>query len=248
MSFPNINYTFWMDQNPFYGDNPIPATMRTSLIHYAYRPGLIDDIILNIDNLLCSELVREIQNGIENVVNNNLINNEVLVLRIFDLIQGWGGRMGKGPYVPFSSPVRNQTTEWFHIYQSAIRLAIQGDPNSLREFIRIPKIGESFGTKHMHFWSKFGAGQPVPIYDVRIKTLLYFEQRGIPNYQTYINHIAEEAHINHLTMEEIERALFAFSTNYFSNNKLIIKANYLFEVDLEVAQDLERRWLNLIQR
>ena len=57
MSFPNINYTFWMDQNPFYGDNPIPATMRTSLIHYAYRPGLIDDIILNIDNLFCLQLV-----------------------------------------------------------------------------------------------------------------------------------------------------------------------------------------------
>jgi hypothetical protein len=67
MSIPNINYQFWMDQNPFYGNIPIPATMRTGLVHYASRPGLIDDIILKIDKLLCAELVREIQNGIENV-------------------------------------------------------------------------------------------------------------------------------------------------------------------------------------
>jgi hypothetical protein len=245
MSIPNINYQFWMDQNPFYGNIPIPATMRTGLVHYASRPGLIDDIILKIDKLLCAELVREIQNGIENVVNNNLIDNEDLVLRIFDLIQGWGGRMCKGPYVPFLNPRRNQINEWFHIYQSAIKLAIKGDINCLREFIRIPKIGESFGTKHMHFWSKFGTGQPLPIYDIRIKTLLYFEGRSTHNYQTYISHIDEEANVNNLTMEEIERALFAFSTNYFPNNKLLIRANYLFEVDLEVAQDLERRWLNL---
>jgi hypothetical protein len=45
-----------------------------------------------------------------------------------------------------------------------------------------------------------------------------------------------------------EMWLFEFSTNYCPNNKLMIKANYLFEVDLEVAQDLERRWLNLRQR
>lgn len=248
MAFPNINYHFWMNRNPFYGHNPIPATMRTSLVHYASRPGLINDVILNIDNLLCSELVQEIKNGIEDVVNNNLFDNEALILRIFDLIQGWGGKMGKGPYVPYQNPVRNQTNYWFHIYQSAIRLAVQGDPNSLREFIRIPKIGESFGTKHMHFWSKYGAGQPVPIYDLRIKTLLYFTGNRIPNYQTYINDISQQAQINGLVMEEIERALFAFSNNYFPNNKLIIKANYSSDVDLDIAQDLERQWINLRQR
>ena len=245
MPYPNINYHFWMNRNPFYGHNPIPATMRTSLAHYASRPGLINDVILNIDNLLCSELVQEIKNGIENVVNNNLFDNEDLVLRIFDLIQGWGGKMGKGPYVPFQNPVRDQINNWIHIYQSAIRLAIQGNPNSLREFIRIPKIGESFGTKHMHFWSKYGAGQPVPIYDLRIKTLLYFTSSRIPNYQTYINEISKQAQINNLVMEEIERALFAFSTNYFPNNKLRIKANYSSDVDLDIAQDLERQWISL---
>lgn len=248
MAFPNINYHFWMNRNPFYGHNPIPATMRTSLVHYASRPGLINDVILNIHNLLCSELVQEIKNGIEDVVNNNLFDNEALVLRIFDLIQGWGGKMGKGPYVPYQNPVRNQTNNWFHIYQSAIRLAIERDPNSLREFMRIPKIGESFGTKHMHFWSKYGAGQPVPIYDLRIKTLLYFTGNPIPNYQTYINDISIAAQINNLPMEEIERALFAFSTNYFPNNNLRIKANYSSDLDLDIAQDLERQWISLRQR
>jgi hypothetical protein len=156
--------------------------------------------------------------------------------------------MGKGPYVPFQNPVRNQTDNWCHIYQSAIRLAIQGDPNSLREFIRIPKIGESFGTKHMHFWSKYGAGQPVPIYDLRIKTLLYFTDNRFPSYQTYINDISQEAQNNNLAMEDIERALFAFSTNYFPSNNLRIKTNYSSDVDLDIAQNLERQWINLKQR
>jgi hypothetical protein len=248
MPLPPINYHFWMNRNPFYGDNPIPETMRTSLVHYASRPGLINDVILNMDNLLCSELVQKIKSGIENVVNNNLFENEALILRIFDLIHGWGGKMGKGPYVPFQNPVRNQTDNWCHIYQSAIRLAIQGDPNSLREFIRIPKIGESFGTKHMHFWSKYGAGQPVPIYDLRIKTLLYFTDNRFPSYQTYINDISQEAQNNNLAMEDIERALFAFSTNYFPNNNLRIKTNYSSDVDLDIAQNLERQWINLKQR
>ena len=88
----------------------------------------------------------------------------------------------------------------------------------------------------------------MPIYDLRIKTLLYFTDNRFPSYQTYINDISQEAQINNLAMEDIERAFFAFSTNYFPNNNLRIKTNYSSDIDLYIAKNLERQWINLKQR
>jgi hypothetical protein len=45
-----------------------------------------------------------------------------------------------------------------------------------------------------------------------------------------------------------EMWLFDFSTNYFPNNNLRIKTNYSSDVDLDIAQNLERQWINLKQR
>ena len=56
MPFPNINYQYWSQQNPFYQNLPIFETIRTSLTHYASRPGLINDVIDRIETLTCNKL------------------------------------------------------------------------------------------------------------------------------------------------------------------------------------------------
>lgn len=239
MPFPNINYQYWSQQNPFYQNNPIFETIRTSLTRYASRPGLINDVIERIENLTCLELVDLIQSEIEDIVNNDLIENDVRILRVFDLIQGWGGKMGKSPYVPYINPIRNRSEEWIHNYKMGIRLSIQGNPEGLNHFIAIHKIGVSFGSKHLSFWSRFGGNNvSIPIYDARIQTLLYYNQNGVPTYTDYINDMLQFADNIGININELEMALFAFSSNYFPNNTLNINNNIADNTDENEAINL----------
>jgi len=239
MPFPNINYQYWSQQNPFYQNQPIFETIRTSLTHYASTPGLINDVIERIDTLTCLELVNLIQSEIEDIVNNDLIENDVRILRVFDLIHGWGGKTGRTPYVPYANPIRNRPEEWIHNYKMGIRLSIQGNPEGLNHFRDIDDIGTSFGSKHLSFWSRFGGNNvSIPIYDARIQTLLYYNQNGIPTYTDYINDMVQFADNIGITINELEMALFAFSSNYFPNNTLNMRNNIEDHTDENEAMNL----------
>jgi hypothetical protein len=239
MPFPNINYQYWSQQNPFYQNLPIFETIRTSLTHYASRPGLINDVIDRIETLTCLELVNLIQTEIKEIINEDQIENDIRILRVFDLIQGWGGKMGKSPYVPYVNPVRNNPNTWIHNYKLGIQLSIQGNPEGLTHFENIPKIGVSFGSKHLSFWSRFGGNNnAIPIYDARIQTLLYFNQPGIPSYSDYIRDMVEFSNNIGIDINQLEMALFGFSSNYFPNNNLNIIQNFEDNTDENEARNL----------
>ena len=66
--FPNINYNYWMNMNPFYADAPLLPTMKICLINFASLPGLINDVIEDIENMTCKTLVSLIENDIKEII------------------------------------------------------------------------------------------------------------------------------------------------------------------------------------
>ena len=238
--FPNIDYNYWMNMNPFYADAPLLPTMRICLINFASLPGLIDDVIENIENMTCKTLVSLIENDITDIIKNNLFEDKNKVLRVFDLINGWGGKMGKATYVkPRGNTTRNSSDEWFHHYLNGVKKSIKGDKKGLSDFKSIDNVGDSFGTKHLYFWSLYGGNQPIPIYDARIKTLLYLSIDEAPAFEQYIEDMIHFSNKKKITINQLEKALFAFSTNYFPNESLIIKNEIIDETDYDEARRLE---------
>jgi hypothetical protein len=106
--------------------------------------------------------------------------------------------------------------------------------------LSIPNLGESFATKHIFFWSEFGPSRKgLPIYDTRIKTLLFMKASVAGTYDAYINALNEKARELSISSVLVERALFSFSQNYFPNSSLTIKKKLLDNTDIEEARNLQ---------
>ena len=238
--FPNIDYNYWMNMNPFYANAPLLPTMKICISNYASKPGLINDVLDKIDQMSCKTLVSIIENDIKEIIKNKLFEDKNKVLRVFDLINGWGGKMGKATYVkPKGNITRNSSDDWFHHYVNGVKKSIKGDKKGLIDFKNIDNVGDSFGTKHLYFWSLYGGNQPIPIYDARIKTLLYLSNDDAPSFEQYIEEMIHFSNKKNITINQLEKALFAFSTNYFPNESLIIKNEILDETDYDEAKRLE---------
>jgi len=238
--FPNIDYNYWMNKNPFYADAPLLPTMKTCIKYYASLPGLISDVVEDLESITCKSLVSKIEMEIKNVVENNLFDDEFKVLRIFDLISGWGGKQGRTPYLrPVGNTIRNSFSNWYSDYIEGIKLAIEGNKIGLDYFKKIKYIGDSFGTKHLYFWSLYGGNQPIPIYDARIKTLLYLSIDEAPSFVEYLEDMNNFSTLKNYTINQLEKALFAFSSNYFPNESLMIKNEIIDETDFVEAKRLE---------
>lgn len=230
--FPNINYNYWMNMNPFYADTQLLPTMKTCIRHYASLPGLINDVLQDIDLITCKDLVKLIEIEIKNIVEHNLFNDESKVLRIFDLISGWGGKQGRAPYLrPLGNTTRNSYKNWYSNYILGAKCAINNKNEALKYFTTINFIGDSFGTKHLYFWSLYGGNAPVPIYDARIKTLLYLSIDEAPSFEQYVEDMNNFSIIKNITINQLEKALFAFSSNYFPNETLIMKNEIIDKTD-----------------
>ena len=100
--------------------------------------------------------------------------------------------------------------------------------NLIPLFENIEGVGVSFGTKHLHFWSKaFGKKNPLPIYDKNIFQLLRAEIRDnrYPTWSQYLQVVQEFEKLAiklNKTSESIEKALFAYyaKVGISPNNKV----------------------------
>ena len=169
------------------------------------------------------------------------------LLIIFDLIQGWGGKTGRAPYVkPAEGPTRLSWKPLSQTYRDAIRICFNEDfdySKLLTSLLKIPGIGESFATKHMFFWSEYGPRrEAIPIYDSRIKTLLCLSDRDAVDYHSFYVAMKNTAKVQKLNVGLLERALFAFSQNYFPNSTLIMKSSLKDMTDIGAARILEKKY------
>lgn len=158
---------------------------------------------------------------------------------MFDLIQGWGGKTGRTPFVqPKRSPTRQSWDQWIEHYKRGAELSECSPSDAKWHFEHILGIGESFSTKHLKFWSH----DKWPILDNRIKLLLNPSNERA-SYDQYLLFFHKESKRLGKSSSSIERALFAFSRHYFPNNALRIHPEIKNGHDFIVAKDLEEDFL-----
>lgn len=131
--------------------------------------------------------------------------NDELLVRIFILIQFWGGNTGRNIFVRGGGFNKN-----FHIkhYKKAIHnldnpsLAV-GHINGIKNF------GTSFATKHLHFWSA-GTNNQYPIFDSVISRLMYGRNvtQNKNRYIQFYHEMHAYASEKGVTCNVIERSLF----------------------------------------
>jgi len=251
VEFPDLNYIFWMDKNEFFSNKiGLSKTIEIGIKHVKKaRPDLVTQVLQETPIKSNIDLVKLIQKKIVKANDIESCKKEDLLL-VFDLIQAWGGQTGRGPYVqPVKNPVRADPTNPLpHIYKNAVNAIYKKEfEESLRLLTSIDRVNESFATKHIFFWSKFGPNkEALPIYDTRLKLLLFQTTRDAPPYEQYVNSLKEKAEELKIQPEDVERALFSFSQFYFFNNKLIIKKNIskLNSSDVKEANRLENLYLS----
>ena len=246
IQFPKIDFHYWSNKNDYFSNNELLETIKIGLDH-ARKGGLIGPILDSITLKSNRTLVNLIESKIQLHDDVNKFSDDDLLI-IFDLIQGWGGKMGKTPYVkPQNGPTRLTWKPLAQTYRESIGICFKGNFEYLQflnGLLAIPGIGESFATKHMFFWTEYGPRrQAIPIYDARIKLLLCLHDRKAVDYQTFYASMKKMANETQITVGLLERALFAFSQNYFPNKNLLIKQNVSDTADIDEAQFLQKRYV-----
>jgi len=245
IEFPKIDFYYWSNKNEAFSDSELTSTIRTGLLH-ARRGNLIGPILDSINLKTNKMLVDLISQKIQAYNNISKFSDDELLI-IFDLIQGWGGRMGKTPYVkPQTGPTRLTWKPLAKTYRDSIAISFDNNFNYehfLNCLMQIPGIGVSFATKHMFFWTEYGPRRnAIPIYDARIKLLLCLSERDAVDYKVFYMAMEKAAQVSNITVAIIERALFAFSQNYFPNNSLVINSTPKDMTDIDEALRLERQY------
>jgi hypothetical protein len=239
MLVPTIDLEFWVKKNPFFSSGVMLPNIKIGLNH-AKRGGLIDDVISTVDQMSNDDLVKLIASEIDH--NAQLDKTDKSLLRIFDLIQGWGGRMCRGPYViPKVEPYRLASSSYIaNQYKNGLKILSSGNIElALAKLLEIKHLGVSFATKHLYFWGRYGQLKTeLPIYDLRIKNLLYGNLASSVTYSQYLRDLQEASKKVNLSISELERALFAFSTNWYLNDKLILVKKPVYEIDREEAMTI----------
>ena len=226
-----INFEYWKTRNSYYEDVPLNKSMRTGLT-VVKNAGFLPNFN--------PKTAKEFTNKIESEVIQFRFDqpNYKKLEEVFDLIQAWGGGMGKAPYVkPKNNPSRNNFDYWKSYYLKGCKLA-QGrlHKESLTELLKIENIGKSFATKHMKFWGD------LPILDARI-SLIFTGTKNWNNYDEFLLILGEISKSCGCTISESERAIFAFSQAYYTNTDLSFKHNSFNDgVDLDIAQNLSGIW------
>lgn len=108
----------------------------------------------------------------------------------------------------------------------------------------LPQVNESFSTKHLSFWSRFLENCPnLVIYDTRMREIIKAANKhknvSEIKYKDFINVLKDAEEELGLDINEIERAIFAFSSNYFQNDKFTLRSNFKIDhLDKQIAEQL----------
>jgi hypothetical protein len=232
----NLNYEHWKNNNSYYSDSGLNKSMKSALTLIQNKGYLT-----NFNPASASDYTLRIEAEIKKF---NLSNPDFEKLSfIFDLIQSWGGQTGRTPYAIKRTNIlssRQRYDEWKHTYLEGVKVALKDQPvEALEEWRKIDGIGASFAPKHLKFWTdKF------PILDTRMSILLCGSKRLLAapdSYNEFIHLITYLANIYKANMIETEKALFAFSQNYFTNEALVIRDKEIIDLtDFIIAEKISK--------
>lgn len=226
----DLNFAYWNSKNTYFSDSEINASMQAALTLIQGKGYLLD---FN----PTSAVDYSIQISKEISAFNSTNPDFSRLARIFDLIQAWGGRTGRTPYVikkGNSQSSRDLFSSWRESYLNGV-ISIQNENpvEALKHWSLISGLGSSFAPKHLRFWSN-----KYPVLDTRISLLLTGSKRLLRKpeyYDDFLKLISQLAERYGSNILETEKALFAFSQNYFKNDKLTLLEKQPVGVDSEIA-------------
>ena len=230
----NIDFQFWLNSNDFYSPNVLSTTVKTGIKHVK-RAGLVNSLVNEIKSN--AELINLIQYRINLQKSASAYTDEDLLI-IFDLIQAWGGKMGKNPYVLGGKPRITKSKLFASLYRASVEMLyqlteIEDYENDIapikKKLEEIPQLGESFSTKHLSFWTRFLKNSPdLVIFDTRMKEIIKaankINEGANITYKDFHLALLKEAQHLGFKINDIERSIFAFSSNYFKNDNFVLKA------------------------
>ena len=226
-----IDFKYWRSANHFTGETPVSNSQQTFLKLLQNRGYLID-----FKPKTGSDYTEIINKNI-NSFKKDLCDNETLA-NTFDLIQAWGGKNGRGPYVkPKNNTVRENFENWKEKYINGAKFTLNNDPsNALKEWISIAQLSMGFASKHLFFWS----GEKYPILDTRMSLILTGKKlnNSLDQYVNANNLMSKLSAHFHVCNVETEKAVFAFSINFFPNSELKLNNNPIDLTDIEIAKSI----------
>tara|TARA_X000000950_G_scaffold120844_1_gene151497 strand:- start:11399 stop:12214 length:816 start_codon:yes stop_codon:yes gene_type:complete len=231
----NIDFQFWLNSNEYYSSDILSTNVNTGINH-AKKAGLIEKLVKNISSN--GELVNLIDQRINLQESASAYSDEELLI-IFDLIQAWGGPTGRNPYVFQNKPRITKSKLFASVYRASVEMLYQlkdiedyaNDVAPIKKKLEeLPQVSESFSTKHLSFWSRFLKNCPeLVIYDTRMREIIKAANKNneVANitYKDFRLALLNEAQNLNLEINDIERAIFAFSSNYFKNDNFVLRTN-----------------------
>lgn len=271
MKIPKIDFPYWyncsLDSNKKRDKNKKPIILRHhDVINMIYTKRFLSDKIKtayftnykskkDINNEV-SKLLNltyfELENYIIKCVNearkqNYFINKEggdEQMLKIFDLIQIWGGIPGGGG--PYQIRKRNgekvlpwrsiNNLGWLKDYKEAALKASKGDIQAYSEFRKIKHLGGlAFASKHAYFFSKHLNNKSLIIIDVKIAHCFgyfYANDLELDQINLLLEEVSKVAKSNKLYRWQIEKALFTFHLENFKGRKKIANSHKSKNIDI----------------
>jgi hypothetical protein len=222
---PKIDFEFWNSQ--------WNANFEKTNVYSNHRIDFYNDF---------HGTMKECETQIMSIVDNAQIIESQIPLLI-DLINKWGGKSSRMFYIP------NRKTgliprESFDLkqYIKALELSKQKSSLAFSEFQKIEGIGPSFAGKHAMFCSK---GMLIILDNKIAGTLGFKSPKELLSNFSYEDVLIEFENIRQSTNKflnntEIERALFAFHSNFFDNANSKLNSNPKITVDFKIALELAR--------
>lgn len=229
-----INFGYWNARNPYFSDTHLNDSMKAALTLIKGKGYL---------NNFNPKRALDYVDCINNKINSFDVDNPDFeeLSYIFDLVQAWGGVMGKMPYIKhksLASSSRDNFNDWKDTYLEGVKFALNDSPvEAIKQWWMISGLGASFSPKHLRFWTN-----KYPVLDSRISLLLCGSKRLLnrpEGYQEFLELIEKLSNKFNTNILEMEKALFAFSQNFYSNDSLAMKSKDLSDTtDIHIAKKI----------
>lgn len=206
--FPKIDYQYWFNNYSWEGFSSMRGMISTMI-----KKQYIDSDVTE----------QNITDKIEfKIIEYNKNPNDDLLFEIFKLIQTWGGKSAGRHTLNIVENWNECTIFKYRTFVDTIKNnQIVESFNYLINKEKIKGLSYSFVPKHICFWSGNGDRKKgYPILDDVIANLVY-NTRSAKNvsYKLFIDDISNFADNKHLSMAQVEMALFAFSGYYWKTRK-----------------------------
>jgi hypothetical protein len=251
MKIPKIDFKYWLNKNQTDSLNEkrfialITKINNIYSLDSKYKQSYFCGDNIEIGRLMNLNYVSFETEILEKIRNLNNLNNDDEILKIFDLIQIWGGLQGGSNFYNIinDTSLRLNYKVWMPIYKVLIKESISKNIKVYDIVAKgeIPNLRMSFGSKHISFWSrKNDDDNCLVIIDNKIAGVSGIKIALNVDYTDILSQIHAYSKEFKMKPFEIEKSLFTFHRSYFNNTNSMFyaKKNDVGDKDYNYALEI----------